>query len=133
MAVYSRQRIPNMERVTVADTDGNVATWSGGEILSISVKVVADIDNLPHPICLAMGGYSIDSPVDALTTVTYGRAESPPYNIPILRGIDSESIIEAMEQAGYPVDAGLDDAIRKACRVVDSGGPFYDDDEGDDD
>ena len=131
MAVYRTGRIPNVKRVVVEDDDGVVAEWSGKDVLSIGVKVIADIDNLPHPIYLAMGGCSIESPVDALTTVTYGRAEAPPY-IPTLRGIDSESIIAAMEQAGYPVDSGLDDAIRKACRVVDSGGPFYDDDDDDD-
>lgn len=132
MATHNTGRIPNLVSVTVSDTDGNMAEWFGGEIQSISVKVTADIDNLPHPIYLAMGGCSIDSPVDALTTVTYGRAAPPPYNAPILRGIDSESIIEAMTQLGYGLGAEEADALRKACRIVDDGGPFYDDDEGDD-
>ena len=129
---YRRGDIPNIERVTVTATDGTVAEWPGIEVLGVNVVTIANIDTDPHPIALAMGGYSIDASPMELTKVTYGR-QSRPRTQYIDMPIDSESIIEAMTQLGYGLGAEEADALRKACGIVDDGGPFYDDDCDDDD
>ena len=80
------------------------------------------------PIYRCLQGYSIEIPQGAFTTETYGRNLLPER---IVTTIDTESIIETMTQLGYGLGAEEADALRKACRIVDAGGPFYDD--GDDD
>lgn len=128
---YRSGDIPNIERVTVAATDGTTAEWLGTEILEVNLKTIARIDADPHPIALAMGGYSLEQSVNELATVTYGRSRSAPIWEP--KCIDHDSIIDAMVQSGHPLDDDTAAALIDACRLVDAGGPFYDDNDDDDD
>ena len=131
---YGPRDIPNIERVTVTATDGTVAEWLGTDVLEVNVVTLANIDTDPHPIALAMGGYSIDASPMELTRITYGRA-SQPQTVYVDRTIDPDDILAAMEQAGYSLDDGTANALRTACEVVNDGGPWDDDylDDDDDD